>query len=196
MPNINLIQEQRAISRKNELRARIGFFSFVGITFISVGAYAILFLEADAQRAREASLQAELQRLEPIKKQIEVNRGIESELQPRLASLTDAQQLTDRWVHILDHFVTQTPPNTWMTNVRSAGSDPSKGVSLTLTGLSTGQQGVGEFMLRTQNEKNLENVTLKFTKEKPTLAGPAIEFEMEAEVKGTAPDKTKEEEDK
>jgi hypothetical protein len=66
---------------------------------------------------------------------------------------------------------------------------------VTLTGLSTAQDPVGEFMQRVQNEPNLQGVLLKYTNEKPTLAGPAIEFELEAEVAGTAPKKTKEEEE-
>jgi Tfp pilus assembly protein PilN len=131
-----------------------------------------------------------------MKKQIESIKQLESELQPRLTSLQDAQQLTDRWIHILDHFTTQTPRNTWLTNLRSAANDPQRGVMVTLIGMSTAQDPVGEFMQRAQNEPNLENLVLKYTNEKPTLAGPAIEFELEAEVAGTAPKKTKEEDSK
>jgi Tfp pilus assembly protein PilN len=195
MPHINLIQEQRAIARRNEIRSRTGFFTFVGVTFLSVMAYGGLYLKNTDLKAKEASLLGELQRLEPMKKQIEGIKQLESELQPRLASLEEAQQLTDKWIHILNHFTTQTPKNTWLTNVKSAANDPQKGVMVTLTGLSTAQDPVGEFMQRVQNEPNLQGVLLKYTNEKPTLAGPAIEFELEAEVAGTAPKKTKEEEE-
>ncbi len=194
MPYINLIQEQRASSKRNEGRARTGFFTFIGVSFLSVITYGTLHLRNADLKDQEARLVLELQRLEPMKKQIELNKELESSLQPRLASLQDAQQLTDRWIHILNHFTTQTPKNTWLTNVRSAVSDPQKGVMVSLTGLSTSQDPVGEFMQRVQNEPNLEGVKLRYTNEKPTLAGPAIEFELEAEVVGTAPKKTKEEE--
>ena len=194
MPYINLIQEQRAVARRNEIRTRAGFFAFIGIGFVSVMGYGALYLKGQDLKSQEASLQAELQRLEPIKKQIESNKKVESELQPRLTTLLDAQQLTDRWIHILNHFTTQTPGNTWLTKVQSSINDPQKGVMVTLTGMSTSQDPVGEFMQRTQNEPNLEGVTLKYTNEKPTMGGPAIEFELEAEVAGTAPKKTKEEE--
>ncbi|MEZ0325286.1 MAG: PilN domain-containing protein [Fimbriimonas sp.] len=195
MPYINLIQEQRASSRKNEVRARAGFFTFVGVGVVSVLSYGGLFLKNADLKDKEASLVLELQRLEPMKKQIEANKEIESGLQPRLVSLEEAQQLTDRWIHILNHFTTQTPKNTWLTNVRSAANDPQKGVMVSLIGMSTSQDPVGEFMQRVQNEPNLTGVNLKYTNEKPTLGGPAIEFELEAEVAGTAPKKTKEEED-
>ena len=37
MPNINLIQEQRQHSKKNDLRARAGFFAFVGTAVVIGG---------------------------------------------------------------------------------------------------------------------------------------------------------------
>ncbi len=194
MPYINLIEEQRAGARRNELRARVGFFTFIGVTSMSVLVYGALFLKTTALKEKEASLMFDLQRLEPLKKQIEANKLQESSLQPRLTSLQEAQQRTDRWIHILDHFTTQTPKGTWLTNVRSTMSDPSKGVMVSLTGMSTSQEPVGEFMQRVQNEPNLTGVNLKYTNEKPTLTGLAIEFELEAEVAGTAPKKSKEEE--
>lgn len=196
MPHINLIQEQRSHARKSELRTRAGFFAFVGIAFVSVGAYGFLFLQSADLSSQESKLQAELQQLEPIKKKIEDNEKVVSELQPRLTSLEDAQTLTERWIHILHHFTTQTPANTWLTNLRSAGTDATKPVTVTVNGMSTSQTPVGEFMMRTQNEKNLDNVTLNSTQEKPTLAGPAIEFEIVADVKGTAPEKLKDEDEK
>ncbi len=196
MPYINLIQEQRAVTRRNEIRARSGFFAFVGITSLAVLGYGALFLQTADLNSRESKLLFELQRLEPVKKQIDANKAIEADLHPRLTSLEEGQALTDRWVHILDHFTTQTPANTWITNLRSQSNDPQRPVALVVSGMSTGQEPVGEFMLRTQNEPNLEAVTLKYTNEKTTLAGPAIEFELGADVKGTAPVTTKEEDKK
>jgi Tfp pilus assembly protein PilN len=196
MPYINLIQEQRSFARKSEMRTRACFFAFVGIAFVSVGAYGSLYLQSADLASQEAKLQAELQQLEPIKKKIEENQKVQNELQPRLTSLEDAQKLTDRWIHILNHLTTQTPSNVWLTNMRSAGTDQNKPVSVTVNGMSTSQTNVGEFMMRAQNESNLDNVTLNRTEEKPTVAGPAIEFEIVADVKGTAPEKLKDEEEK
>jgi len=196
MPHINLIQEQRSQARRNETKARGGFFAFVAITSLSAAAYGALFLQVDSLTSKQAKLQAELQKLEPIKKQIESNKAIAAELQPRLASLQEAQQITDRWVSILTHFTTQVPPNTWLTQMRCQTMDPDQPVGLILMGMAVSQEPIGEFMLRTQNEANLEAVTLKYTNEKPTVNGPAIEFEVDANVKGTASEKTKEEDKK
>jgi len=190
MPNINLIQEQRQHSKKNDLRARAGFFAFVGTAVVFGGLYGVLLLKGGELNSQEASLKMDLQKLEPAVTQIEKNRKEEAEMQPRVASLEEAQDLTDRWVGIVEHFTTQTPSNTWLVGMRATGSDATKPVNISVTGMATSQEPVGEFMLRTQNEPDLEGVTLKFTNEKTTVYGPVIEFEIGADVKGTAPEKT------
>jgi Tfp pilus assembly protein PilN len=118
MPYINLIQEQRSAARRSEVRARASFFGFVGVSLVSVMTYGSLFLRNDSLKSTEARLQADLQKLEPIKKKIEDNAKLAKELEPRLTSLQDAETMTDRWVHILTHFTTQTPPDTWLTGVK------------------------------------------------------------------------------
>jgi len=45
MPHINLIQEQRSQARRNETKARGGFFAFVAITSLSAADYGAMFLQ-------------------------------------------------------------------------------------------------------------------------------------------------------
>lgn len=195
MPYINLIQEQRAQAQKNELRSRLGFFTFIGISSLAGIAYGFLTFESDALANKQSKLEYELQQLEPVVAKIAENTQLEDELKPRLTSLEEAHELTARWVQIMDHFSTQTPSNTWLTAFRAVGTDPQQPVMLTLTGLSTSQEPIGEFMLRTQNQASLDKVQLKFTNEKLTPVGRSIEFEIGAEVLGTVTAAVKEEEE-
>jgi Tfp pilus assembly protein PilN len=186
MPYINLIQEQRHALQVGETRSRVAFFSFVGITVISIFGYGYLLFQSDALTSKQTNLELQLQRLEPTVSQIAKNKIVEQELQPRLASLEEASKLTDKWITIMDSLTVQTPPETWITAMRGTGQDPQTPIALTISGMSSRQELIGEFISRTQNDPALENVQLRFTNEKPVGAGKAIEFEVGADIKDTA----------
>jgi Tfp pilus assembly protein PilN len=195
MPYINLIQEQRSHSQREEVRARAGFFAFVGVAVLMGAGYAVLFTKSAALDSQEAGLKARLQALAPDVAQIQANRAKEAELRPKLTSLEEAQGLTQKWIGILSHFKTQMPQNTWLTGLRSNGAEPDKPVAMTINGLSVAQEPIGEFIMRTQNEPDLDAVALRFTNERTSMFGNTIEFEIGAEIKGTAPEKLKEDEE-
>jgi Tfp pilus assembly protein PilN len=192
MPYINLIQEQRQGSRRNELKSRAGFFTFAGVLIVFGAALLTLFTKTASLNSDESTLRATLAQLAPTVAQIQKNKTAEEELRPKLASLEAAQDMTQKWVRILTHFETQTPGTTWLTGVRSIGQDPDMPVTVTLVGMSTAQEPVSEFILRTQNEPDLDDVALHFTNEKVSPYGNTIEFEVGAQIKGTAPEKIKE----
>jgi len=193
MPLINLIQEQRVLARKNETKARMLFFSFVGVAAVSVVSFGYFMFQTDALMKEEATLQAQTQKMQPVITQIETNERAFSTLQPRLRTLEDAIASTDKWTGILNHLLVQTPQNMWLTGIRTTGADPTKPISVSFIGLSAKQQLVGEFIMRLQNCKTLENVSLKYTQEKIVDRGTGIEFEVNADVVGTVEEKPKEE---
>ncbi len=188
MPQINLIHEQRASIRKREAQARAGLLvlaSSFGLTVIGSG---ILLLQVTMARGEEDQLRAELRRLEPIAKQIELNGAEQARLEPRVKTLSDAREATSRWRRILDHLAVNTPKDTWLTTVRATADDPMKPVEVVFGGMGTAQAPIGELLLRTQNSNDLENVNLRYTEERTTNQTKAISFEFAAEVAGTKPD--------
>ncbi|CAN5506653.1 hypothetical protein BH11ARM1_BH11ARM1_08840 [soil metagenome] len=191
MPNINLIQEKRALSHRAEVRARTGFLTFVAIVVVSGLSFLMLLTKSGALQSEEADLNAQLQKLQPSVSIIENNQKRMRELEPRLTSLQEAQGLTQKWVRILTHFENQMPKDTWLTQIRSVGSDPEKPIAITLNGLSMSQDPISEFILRTQNEPDLSSIALGFTNERVGAYGQTIEFEIGGELAGSAPDKTK-----
>ena len=70
-----------------------------------------------------------------------------------------------------------------------------KPIEIQFTGLGQRLQTIGEFILRLQGCKQLEAVSLKNTQEKVITTSSAIEFDVLANVVGTADEeKTKDEE--
>ncbi len=188
MPLVNLIQEQRLATARGERKTRVLFFSFVGSVVASVFAVGAISFQTDRLHSEEARLLALAARLKPLKGQIARAEAERARLAPRLKTLEDAQAATNRWSNILQHLATNTPSQTWLTNIRSkVESDPTKPIELSLIGMSAAQQPVGEFMLRTQNSRDLEAVNLRYTQEKVTASGAsAIEFEVAAAIVGSA----------
>ena len=198
MPIINLISEQRAATQKAEQRARIAFMTMVGSATVGLFGYGFVFYMHQALQMEIDRKQADVKRLAPLVSQIEGTERQTGQLQPRLTILTDAQTKTDRWDHILLHFETQTPPGTWLTGLQCMPSnDPSKPVLMTFTGTAGALDPIGEFVMRTQNEPNLNSVVLHFAQEKRSSQGSrAIDFEVGAELAGSSEKKVQEDDKK
>lgn len=186
MPFINLIQEQRLEAKRNENRARLFFLTFVGSAVMSVGAFGFLMFQNEMLRGEQADLTAKAQKLQPLVTRITNNNNDLADLQPRLTTLEGAQLVTGHWSRILDHLSRQTPDSTWLTGVRCTASDPTKPVNITFEGLSTRQELVGDFIERLQSCPDMTNVTLKYTMEKLVAAGRDIEFQVTADIEGSA----------
>jgi Tfp pilus assembly protein PilN len=191
MPHINLIQEQRLAVLANERKARSYFAVFAGVLAVSGLTYGFFGMETIIVARQAAAIEAQNKRNAPLAKQIEENGKQLAELTPRLATLEDAAAITDRWDHILTHLAVQTPQSSWLTGVRCQGSDPAKPIQVTFLGIATGQTPIGEFILRLQNLKDLENVSLRFTNEKLISTTTGIEFQIDSDLFGTAEKKVK-----
>lgn len=186
MPLINLIQEQRLARKRNEARARSFFLVFVGSAVASVGGFGFFWLQTEGLAREKSQLEAQLQKNAPLVKQIEEYKTQYATLSPRLKTLEDAQLVSGRWGRIMTHIATQTPSPTWLTSMRVQGADATKPINLSLVGVSPGQEPISEFILRLQNSTDLQNVNLKFSQEKMLQFTKAVEFEVTADIVGTA----------
>lgn len=193
MPFINLIQEHVLATKRERKRARVALLCFTVATGVAVVANGYCIWQSDSLQSDIARIKAEAQKNADMLTQIESNKRELFDLSPRLESLSNAQVMTKRWGTILDHLSKQTPPGAWLTSVRSSSSDPTKPLLVSFQGLSARQELVGEFILRLQSCAELENVNLKFTAEKIVANGRGIEFDVAAEVAGTAEARPKDE---
>lgn len=187
MPHINLIHEQRAAIRRREAQARAGLLVLAGSLGLTAIFSGIILVQSQMARGEEDRLRAELKRLAPIAKQIEINATETGRLTPRLTTLEDARKATGRWHRILEHMTVNVPKETWLVYMRATADDPSKPVMVTVSGMGTAQAPIGDLLLRTQNCPDLENVALNYTEERVTQNQKAIQFEFSANVTGTQP---------
>jgi Tfp pilus assembly protein PilN len=195
MPVINLIQEQRLARKRNESKTRTFTFAFLGAAAASVLGFGFFFVQSAMLHAEKSRLEAQLERNAPLVKQIQEYQRLYGEIAPRLKTLEDAQMVSGRWGRIMTHISRQTPKPTWLTAMRVQANDPTKPISLSLVGVAPAQEPISEFILRMQNSKDLENVNLKFTQEKMVNTLKAVEFEVTADIVGTAEAKPKLEEE-
>ena len=193
MPLINLIQEQRLARKRNEARARSFFLVFVGSAVASVGGFGFFWLQSEGLAREKTQLEAQIHKSAPLVKQIDEYKAKYAELSPRLKTLEDAQIVSSRWGRIMTHMSRQTPKPTWLTAMRVQSSDATKPINLSVIGVAPGQEPISEFILRLQNCTDLENVTLKYSQEKMMQFTKAVEFEVTADIVGTADAKPKEE---
>lgn len=186
MPFINLIAEQRLEARKAEQRTRIAFIGFAATASTAVCGFGFLLFMTQLARSEVVRLKGEIHRLEPIRNEIAANQAQFRELSPRLNTLEDAQSATSRWSRILQHVADNTPSTMWLTHLRTSVTDPTKPIQASFQGVSAHLEPVGEFILRLQNSHDLQLVNLKFAQEKVVDNSKGIEFEVTADVAGTA----------
>jgi Tfp pilus assembly protein PilN len=193
MPFLNLIQEHVLAAKRERKRSRFALLTLTLTAAAALGGNGYCLYEADQVGAEISHLKAQAEKHKEMLAQIELNRREMLDIAPRLDTLGNAQVMTKRWSTILDHLAKQTPPGAWLTAVRSTASSPEQPLQTSFQGLSTRQELVGEFILRLQACMELENVSLKFTAEKIASQGKGIEFDVIANVAGTAEKKAKDE---
>jgi Tfp pilus assembly protein PilN len=189
MPLINLIQEQRLAIKRDERTARTYFAVFAGAASGAIFVFGALAFACEQAQATESKLNSTRQKIAPMVHMIETNSQTEAALKPRLETLGNAQAMTERWAHILEHVSVQTPSESWLTGVRATSTDPSKPIVASFEGLATSQAPVSEFLFRLENSPDLNNVSLKFTQEKELGAVKQTQFQIDADVANTAESK-------
>lgn len=192
MPLINLIQEQRLAIKHDERVARTYFAVFAGAAGGAVAVFGFLMLECNQAHAAESKLNATRQQIAPMMHAIDLNDQLQSELKPRLETLSNAEAITERWSRILKHVASQTPAESWLTAMRATNTDTSKPIQATFEGSATSQSPISEYLFRLENSTDLDNVTLKFTQEKVLGAVRQTQFEIDADIVNTAESKAPE----
>ena len=186
MPLINLI-ESRIIAEKKAAQAlRVSKMVFAGTGAIVAATYGLVLIQASNIGGHENELREQIKKQKPMVDKIADMQSEKSDLEPRLKTLTDARDLTERWGRIMKHLATNTPENVWLTALRAQAGDPEKPIGLSIIGLAKTQAEMAEFTLRTQNAKDLEAVSMKYSQEKVLEATTAVEFEVGGEIVGTA----------
>jgi Tfp pilus assembly protein PilN len=193
MPLINLIQEQRLATLKNEKASRLFFITFAASAALSVVGLGFLTFLKESADSEESSLKAKAQKLQPLLDEIANYESEYGKLSPRVTTLVNAQETTSRWNRVLTHLSTQTPTETWLTNIRASQPDLKKPVQIAFVGLSARQELIGELILRLQGCTDLTDVGLKFSQEKNIQFGRQLEFEVNAGLDGTVEEKERNE---
>ncbi len=193
MPLINLIQEQRLAARKNERTASLFFMTFAVSAALSVVALGFLTFLKESAESDQSGLRVKAQKLQPMLDEIDKHAGEYGKLAPRVTTLENAQETTNRWNRVLAHLSTQTPTETWLTQIRASQPDLKSPVQIAFIGLSSKQELIGELILRLQGSTDLLNVGLKFSMEKPVQMGRQLEFEISAGLDGTVEEKERNE---
>lgn len=186
MPNINLIQEQRAAARRRERQARGFFIGFLALSALSLIAFGSLVLMVEALRGEQANLQRQLGAIKPVADLIEANERELKALQPKLATLERARESTQKWIRILEQLSQSVPPQTYLTALRSSQPSPQDPLVITIAGVGANQSSAADLLASVQRIENLENVALRYTQGRETDEGVSIEFEIEAELAGSA----------
>lgn len=186
MPLINMISERREQqarlirNRKRlltvllaEVSVLAGIFSFLGVGTMS--------LQTRLERA-----QREIKRLQPTLDLIAKTERDTQALIPRLRTLTEAQQHTQRWYATINGIARCLPADVWLTGISSSQVQDSekKGQTtlITLTGSTLTQQQVGEMMLRLNTIPTFEKVDLHFTQQRSYSNFETVDFEVAARM--------------
>lgn len=181
MANINLISERR----QDRLRFRRILKGMVAgmILVAAIGLGSLSYLGTMMMLARSETARQQ-KALDAIKPELDEIRAAEAErnrLQPKLATLGQAQAFTGRWHGILEGMKRATPAETWLTNFTVEGNE--EGYKVRLNGVTSNHRRVGETMLRlTAQPEYYQKVNLGFTQATQIEAIPTVEFELTAEL--------------
>ncbi len=188
MAVINLIERERQLRRQLERKARLIGLVWGVVVLMVVAGWGGILLYLGALQLQSARLQEEHTRLQPVVHQLQQAKAELNALQPLVTTLQNARTETGRWQRLLHHLSQHTPANCFLTFAEMGKrTDPKKPMEVVLRGTADTQETVGEFMLRLNLHPDLENIRLDYTQERQLAEGvPAVDFQITAQVKGTA----------
>lgn len=180
---INLIAARRAERRKREMMRAVLVRAMAGTAVAALTA--VLFMTISIQRtnARIADVDTQIQLLDESVTQVEHLQAQLTALAPRVTTLVDAQNATNRWRAAMQEVSMSLPDKTWITSFQSKSG---QGEGFVVTGRTVNQERVGRTMLKMNKTSNLENVDLNFTQN--AQEGNAINFEVTGSLAGTKTD--------
>ncbi|MCX7992561.1 MAG: PilN domain-containing protein [Fimbriimonadales bacterium] len=188
MAVINLIAQEQQLRRIAERKTRL-----LGLGWLLVGVliglgWSGLLIYIGAMSFQMARIEEQVVKLRPTVQQLKQAQAELGALQPLINTLQDARKDTGRWQQLFQHFTQHTPNGCFLTNVElGKRNDPKKPLEITLKGVAATQQLVGEFMLRLNQHPELEQVRLDYSQERALSEREvAVEFQISAQIKGTA----------
>lgn len=178
---INLIAARRAERRKLELIRGGMLRAMVGIVLMTaaVALIATLGITRTAIRIRDVDVQTALLQ-DTVDKVNALQASIKS-LQPRVNTLVQAQNSTDRWRGVLQSVSASLPDKTWVTSFQSKEPTNDKADSFTLTGQTVTQDRIGRTMLKLHDSVFVDRVDITFASQRQE--GKGISFELSAALK-------------
>ncbi|MCC2669037.1 MAG: hypothetical protein K0Q72_1508 [Armatimonadetes bacterium] len=189
MANVNLISARRA---ERVRLTKISKGLVVGV--IAAGAVSLLAIlvvggQVMSVRGQVAAVDRDLEKLRPIIQEMEADQKERGVLQPKLVTLTDAQQQTRRWFGMMEGFKRAVPEQTWLTNVSVEKSGESSKI-LKINGVTVNQSRVGETMYRLSLQPDYySKVDLRYTQTLKSSLLDNVEFELAAQLNLPEPDK-------
>jgi Tfp pilus assembly protein PilN len=181
MANVNLISARRA-ERVRFTRLAKG----LSLTCLAAGAAVLLgvgFVGSQIVLTRNAigEVDRELEKLRPIREQIERDERERMALQPKIETLTKAQAGTRRWSGMMEGLKRAVPDQTWLTNISVEQAGAASKV-MKINGITETQARVGETMLRLSGQPEYyQRVDLGFTTaSKQAGRERQVEFELKA----------------
>jgi Tfp pilus assembly protein PilN len=183
MANVNLISARRAERVRLARSARGLLLSIVVTGAVGLGGVAFLTAQYLVARSRVAMADAALEKLRPILQEIETAEQERAGLQPKLVTLTEAQDKSRRWYGIMEGLKRAVPEQTWLTNVAVERGSSENGRQLRLNGVTVSQARVGECMYRLSLQPEYyKKVDLRYTQTTKTEqeGQQAVEFELAA----------------
>ena len=191
MPFVNLIKEDRLAAAAKERQVRMFVLLCIAIGGVSFMGAGFFTFEAARYRAKNAALEQALEEAKPYMQRVDHNNAEIAKLEPRIATLTNAQDATLQWSRILDHLKSNMPEGVWLTSVMCQRQSPGEPVVVAVKGISTTQEAVGYLIMRLETSNDLESPQLVFTQERRLEKGKALEFEVKGILAGSAPEQAK-----
>lgn len=178
---INLIAARRAERRKMELIRGGMLRGMVGVVLMTaiVALVASLGMTRTAIRIRDVDVQTSL--LQDSVDKVNALQASIKTLEPRVNTLVQAQNSTDRWRGVLQAVSASMPDKTWVTSFQSKEPTKDKSDSFTLTGETVTQDRIGRAMLKLHRTTFVDRVDITFASQRQQ--GKGINFELAAVLK-------------
>lgn len=192
MPSINMIAPRRAekLRLQRDIRRLVMVVIAEVLFAVCLGGWMCTMLWST--QIKITGLDRQIEKLQPVIKQIEDFESATNNLTPKLELLGHAKNQTMCWYNTLDKLTQSLPDATYLTriatSVNSASTDKQAETVVNLTGVSSAQARVGETMMRLQTIPDFSKVDLSFTR-KSGAKDTGIEFQIDASMKSEQPSK-------
>jgi Tfp pilus assembly protein PilN len=189
MANVNLISTRRSERVRLTKISKGLVVGTIGAGVVSLLGILVVGGQVMSARGQVAEVDRELSKLRPIIQEMEADQKERGVLQPKLATLTDAQLQTRRWFGMMEGFKRAVPEQTWLTNVSVEKSGENTKV-LKINGVTVNQSRVGETMYRLSLQPDYySKVDLRYTQTLKSSLLDNVEFELAAQLNLPEPDK-------